>query len=42
LEQIKTKGCAHTYFGSQKDIYLVGIHFDKAVRNIALFEWERV
>jgi len=42
LEQIKTKGYANAYLKSQKDIYLVGIHFDKAVRNIALFEWERV
>jgi hypothetical protein len=42
LEQIKTKGYANAYLKNQKDIYLVGIHFDKAVRNIALFEWERV
>jgi len=42
LEQIKTKGYASAYLNSKKDIYLVGIHFDKAVRNISQFEWEKI
>jgi len=42
LEQIKDRGYANAYLNSQKDIYLVGIHFDKNVRNISLFEWERI
>jgi hypothetical protein len=42
LEQIKQKKYHLKYLDSGKDIYLIGIHFDPAKRNISSFEWEKV
>ena len=42
LEQIKEKGYAHKYMKDDKDIYLVGIGFDRESRNVCGFEWEQV
>jgi len=42
LQQIKTNQYAQKYMNENKDIYLVGINFDKGDRNICKFEWERV
>ena len=41
LEQIKTKAYHLKYLDQGKDIYLIGIHFDSAKRNISSFEWEK-
>ncbi|MEA3466455.1 MAG: ATP-binding protein [Thermodesulfobacteriota bacterium] len=40
LEQIKRKEYHLKYQGQGKDIYLIGIHFNSAKRNISSFEWE--
>lgn len=42
LEQIKEKEYHLKYQDQGKDIYLIGIHFDSAKRNISSFEWEKV
>ena len=42
LEQIKTKDYSRKYLNENKDIYLVGIHFDEDERNISKFEWEKI
>ena len=42
LSQIKTKNYHQKYLNEEKDIYLVGINFDKEKRNISNFEWERI
>jgi Holliday junction resolvase-like predicted endonuclease len=42
LEQIKEKKYAQKYLTKSKDIYLLGIDFDKDEKNICGFEWERV
>jgi len=42
LEQIKEKNYAQKYLHQDKNIYLVGINFDKEQRNISGFEWEKV
>lgn len=42
LKQIKEKLYHQKYLNEEKDIYLVGIGFDKNERNIASFEWERL
>ncbi|MFO7831415.1 MAG: ATP-binding protein [Desulfuromonadaceae bacterium] len=42
LEQIKQKEYHLKYQDQGKDIYLIGIHFDSAQRNISSFEWEKV
>jgi hypothetical protein len=42
LEQIKQKEYHLKYQDQGKDIYLIGIHFDSAKRNISSFEWEKV
>ena len=42
LEQIKTNAYAAKYMNQNRDIYLVGIHFDTQEKNISVFEWERV
>nr|WP_283103615.1 AAA family ATPase [Thiomicrospira microaerophila] len=39
MQQIKDKGYADKYQNAQKPIYLIGIHFDRAQKNIARFEW---
>jgi hypothetical protein len=41
LEQIKHKEYHLKYLDAGKDIYLIGIHFDSARRNISSFEWEK-
>ena len=41
LEQIKAKKYYEKYRHLNKDIYLVGINFDEAERNISGFTWER-
>lgn len=40
LEQIKTNNYAAKYMNQNKDIYLIGIHFDTKEKNISAFEWE--
>jgi len=42
LQQIKEKNYAQKYICEQKDIYLIGINFDKDKKNIGNFEWEKV
>jgi hypothetical protein len=42
LEQIKQKDYHLKFTGQDKDIYLIGIHFDSEKRNISSFEWEKV
>ncbi len=41
LEQIKANGYAAKYMSQNKEIYLIGIHFDTKEKNISVFEWER-
>jgi len=42
LQQIKDKNYAQKYLNKNKDIYLVGINFDKEKRNISKFEWGKL
>lgn len=42
LKQIKEKNYAQKYLNQNKEIYLVGINFDKDERNISEFKWEKV
>jgi len=42
LQQIKTNQYAQKYMNENKDIYLVGINFDKGDKNICKFEWEKL
>jgi hypothetical protein len=42
LAQIKEKNYAQKYQSEDKEIYLVGINFDKKEKNVSRFEWERV
>ncbi len=42
LTQIKEKNYHQKYLSENKDIYLVGIEFDREIRNVSGFEWERV
>ncbi|MEA3464476.1 MAG: PD-(D/E)XK nuclease domain-containing protein [Thermodesulfobacteriota bacterium] len=42
LEQIKTKNYQEKYMNAGKTIYLIGIDFDSAEKNVAGFEWERL
>jgi Holliday junction resolvase-like predicted endonuclease len=42
LSQIKEKRYYEKYLSENKEIFLVGISFDKEARNINGFEWERV
>ena len=39
LKQIKTKGYAEQFAG--KEVYLIGVEFSSAERNVVSFEWER-
>jgi hypothetical protein len=41
LEQIKRKGYADKYRADAEAVYLIGVEFDREVRNIAGFAWER-
>jgi len=42
LEQLKSKNYHEKYMNDERPIYLVGINFDKEVKNICNFEYERV
>jgi len=42
LAQIKEKDYAKKYLQDNKEIFLVGINFDKSEKNISGFEWERI
>ncbi|SFV75562.1 FIG00914433: hypothetical protein [hydrothermal vent metagenome] len=42
LKQIKEKQYTTKYLDEKKDIYLVGINFDKNEKNIIQFEWESI
>ena len=42
LEQIREKGYADKYRATAKEIYRIGIEFDRNDRNIVRFEWDRV
>jgi hypothetical protein len=42
LAQIKEKKYHEKYIQEQKDIYLVGINFDKNDKNIKEFKWEKL
>ncbi|MEA3513118.1 MAG: ATP-binding protein [Campylobacterota bacterium] len=42
LQQIKDKQYQNKYMSEDKDIFLVGINFDKNERNISKFGWEKV
>jgi Holliday junction resolvase-like predicted endonuclease len=42
LKQIKEKHYHQKYINENKDIYLVGINFDKNIKNISSFVWEVV
>ena len=42
LEQIKTKGYHEQYLSDYREIYLVGVEFDSAKRNVTSYAWERV
>ncbi len=41
LEQIKAKDYVRKYMSDTRDIYLVGINFDRDTKSIDAFEWER-
>ena len=41
LTQIRDRGYANKYLSDDREIYLVGINFDKESRNISGFEWEK-
>ncbi len=42
LKQIKEKAYHQKYLNEGKDIYLVGIEFDREAKNISSFEWEKI
>ena len=42
LAQIKNKKYHEKYINSNKEIYLIGINFNKKERNISKFEWEKI
>lgn len=42
LNQIKSRGYHQKYLSRGKPVYLIGIDFSRAERNITGFEWERV
>ncbi len=42
LAQIRNRAYYKKYLGQNKEIYLVGIEFDRESKNISVFEWERV
>ena len=42
LAQIKAKNYSQKYADSKNSVFLVGIEFDNAQRNIAFFAWEQV
>ena len=42
LKQIKEKQYHQKYLSEDKDVYLIGINFNKEDRNLSRFEWEKV
>ena len=42
LQQIADKGCANKYKMCDKLIYLIGISFDPAKRNVSDFKWLKI
>jgi hypothetical protein len=42
LEQIKTKGYAEPYIPQQKAIYLIGLNFNSAERNVSEYVVEQL
>jgi len=42
IYQIETKKYYEKYLSENKKIYLIGIHFDSAERNIINFEWKKI
>jgi hypothetical protein len=40
LSKIKDKNYHQKYLNENKDIYLIGINFDKEIKNISNFQWE--
>ena len=42
LQQIKEKNYQQKYFGEGSNIYLIGIDFSSAEKNISVFAWEKV
>jgi len=42
LGQIKEKRYYEKYMSEGKEIYLVGVCFDKSKKNISYFEWEKI
>ena len=42
LEQIRQRNYQQKYQGQGKPIYLIGIDFDSAERNLAAFDWEQL
>ena len=40
LAQIKAKNYQQKYLSDDKDLFLIGMEFDKTERNIVVFEWE--
>ncbi len=41
LEQIKEKKYAEKYQGQGKEIWLIGVEFSRAERNVTRLEWEQ-
>ena len=41
LEQIKTKQYYEKYLNENKEIYLIGVIFDRNERNLKKFVWEK-
>ena len=42
LTQIKAKNYHEKYLSEQKEIYLIGIEFDRVEKNISDFMWEQI
>ena len=42
LAQIKAKNYQHNYLSAEKEVFLIGMEFDKQQRNLSFFEWERL
>ena len=42
LAQIREKNYAQKYLNDGREIFLVGINFDKEQKNISGFEWEKI
>ena len=42
LAQIKAKNYQQKYLSGNKEIFLIGMEFDKAERNMVVFDWEKI